>query len=190
MNKMSLSLLFCLFTLFGVYSQRIAIKNNLVYDATGTVNIGGEYAINKTFSVNLSANYNDWMLQKPYAWKHYLVQPEFRYWLREAFNEHYIGAHLMYVGFDVERMSLPFFGFARTFLYKEGTAYGGGVSYGYHLYLTPRLNLEFSLGVGYLQLKYYKFNYKEPQIKDATHHLMRSYVGPTQINVSVVYIIN
>lgn len=190
MNKKCFSLLFWVFTLFSAYSQQIAIKNNLVYDATGTLNIGGEYAINKTFSVSLSANYNDWVLQKPYAWKHYLVQPEFRYWLRETFNEHYVGAHLMYVGFNVERMSLPFFGFARRNLYQDGTAWGGGVSYGYHLYLTPRLNLEFSLGVGFLQLKYYKFDYKETQVKDETHHLMRNYVGPTQINVSVVYIIN
>jgi long-subunit fatty acid transport protein len=187
MSKMWVGLLFLIFTTCAVYSQQIAIKNNLVYDATGTVNIGGEYAVNKNLSVNLSANYNGWMLKKPHAWKHYLVQPEFRYWLRESFNEHYVGAHVMYVGFDVERMSLPFFGFTRRFLYTNGTAYGGGVSYGYHLYLTPRLNLEFSFGVGFLKLTYDKALYSSPAAHD---RLTRNYIGPTQIGLSVVYIIN
>jgi hypothetical protein len=187
MSKMWVGLLFLIFTTFAAYSQRIAIKSNLAYDATGTVNIGGEYAINRNLSVNLSANYNGWMLKKPYAWKHYMVQPEFRYWLRESFNEHYVGAHLMYVGFDVERMSLPFFGFLRRNLYTNGTAYGGGVSYGYHLYLTPRLNLEFSLGVGFLNLTYDKTEYSKPTVHE---RLTRNYIGPTQIGISVVYIIN
>ncbi|MDR1259550.1 MAG: DUF3575 domain-containing protein [Tannerellaceae bacterium] len=186
MAKLWVSFSFFIFTAFSVYSQQIAIKSNLVYDATGTLNIGGEYAINKTFSVNLSANYNGWVLKKPYAWKHYLVQPEFRYWLRESFNEHYVGAHLIYADFDIERMSLPFFGMTRMYAYK-GTAYGGGVSYGYHLYLTPRLNLEFSLGVGFLKLTYDK--YIRSGEKEG-NQWTRNYIGPTQIGVSLVYIIN
>ncbi|MDR1937747.1 MAG: DUF3575 domain-containing protein [Tannerellaceae bacterium] len=190
MNKMCFVLLFYLFATVAVSSQQIAVKSNILYDATGTVNIGGEYAINKTFSVSLSANYNGWMLKAPYSWQHFLVQPEFRYWLRESFNEHYFGVHAVYAGFDIQRMSLPFFGFTRRNLYSDGTAYGGGVSYGYQLYLTPRLNLEFSLGVGYLQLKYYKFDYRQEPVKNESNHLMRSYIGPTQIGISVVYIIN
>ncbi|MDR1645256.1 MAG: DUF3575 domain-containing protein [Tannerellaceae bacterium] len=187
MSKLWVSLLFLIFTAFAAYSQHIAIKSNLVYDATGTINIGGEYAINKAFSINLSGNYNGWMLQKPHMWKHYLVQPEVRYWLRESFNEHYLGAHFLYAGFDIERMTLPFFGFTRKHLYTNGTAYGGGFSYGYHLYLTPRLNLEFALGVGFLKLTYDKALYSSPASSD---RLTRNYIGPTQIGVSVVYIIN
>ncbi|MDR1344270.1 MAG: DUF3575 domain-containing protein [Tannerellaceae bacterium] len=187
MGKLWVSFLFFIFTALSVYSQQIAIKSNIIYDATGTVNIGGEYAVNKTFSVSLSANYNGWVLKEPYAWKHYLVQPELRYWFRESFNEHFVGAHFIYTGFDVERMSLPFFGFTRRHLYNNGTAYGGGLSYGYHLYLTPRLNLEFSLGVGYLNLTYNKSLYTKPEIPEL---LTRSYIGPTQIGISVVYIIN
>jgi hypothetical protein len=195
----------------------VAVKSNLLYDATATFNIGGEYAINKTFSVNLSANYNGWALKAPYAWKHYMVQPEFRYWLRETFNEHYVGAHLVYGGFDIERMSLPFFGFKRRNLFVDGTAYGAGVAYGYQLYITPHLNVEFSLGVGFLQLKYYKFDYTTG-IKDlgeiskagyyhsvnglyynknakdgdgkALNPWQKSYIGPTQIGITIVYIIN
>jgi hypothetical protein len=195
----------------------MAAKSNLLYDATGTVNIGGEYAINKTFTASLSLNYNGWAIAPPQAWKHFLVQPEFRYWLRESFNEHFIGAHLVYAGYDVERMSLPFFGFTRRNLYVDGTAYGGGISYGYQLYLTPHLNVEFSLGVGFMQLKYYRFDYKAgaealPDVGNADKYhsvnglyynkkalnaegklvnpWMRSYIGPTQIGITLVYIIN
>ncbi|MDR1500021.1 MAG: DUF3575 domain-containing protein [Tannerellaceae bacterium] len=188
MGKLLVSFLFSIFIISAAYSQQIAVKSNLVYDATGTINVGGEYAINKTFSVNLSANYNGWVLKKPYTWKHYLVQPELRYWFRESFNEHYVGAHLLYIGFDVERMSLPFFGFTRKSLYTNGVAYGGGLSYGYHLYLTPRMNLEFSLGLGFMRLSYDKAeSYRNP---GETKPWTRSYIGPTQIGVSVVYIIN
>lgn len=191
MNKMWVSLLFFIFTALAVHSQQIAIKSNLVYDATGTINIAGEYAINKTISANLSLNYNGWMLMEPYSWKHYMIQPEFRYWLREAFNGHYVGVHGTYVGFDVERMSLPLFGFMRRSLYNNGVAYGGGLSYGYSLYLTPRLNLEFSIGAGFLKLTYDKIeDYKTRLDAETVVPMTRNYVGPTQIGISVVYIIN
>jgi hypothetical protein len=186
MCKIWVSFLFLIFTTFAVYSQQIALKSNLVYDATATVNIGGEYAINEKFSVSLSANYNGWSLSKPYAWKHYLLQPEFRYWLRESFNEHYIGAHLLYAGFDVERMSLPLFGFTRKFLYTNGSAYGGGISYGYHLYLTPKMNIEFSLGLGFMNLTYDKTLFSDPS---TLARLTRSYIGPTQLGITLVYLI-
>jgi hypothetical protein len=217
MGKIYLCLLCYFVVTTTVYSQKAAVKSNILYDATGTFNIGGEYAINKTYSVNLSANFNGWALKPPQAWKHYLVQPEFRYWLRETFNEHYVGAHLLYTGFDVERMSLPFFGFERKYLYVDGVGYGAGLSYGYQLYLTPHFNIEFSIGLGYLHLKYYKFDYKSgseankiPEGHQTYHSvnglyydkgavdsnnrpinpLMRSYIGPTQIGVTLVYIIN
>ncbi|GHT29101.1 hypothetical protein AGMMS49574_04850 [Bacteroidia bacterium] len=193
MNKIFFSLLLCILTVSTVYSQKIAVKSNVLYDATGTINVGGEYAINKKMSANLSVNYNGWALKEPQMWKHIMVQPEFRYWLRETYNEHYAGLHLIYSTFDIERMSLPLFGFDRKHLYRDGTAYGAGVSYGYQLYLTPRLNLEFSLGVGFMNLKYKKYVWTEYPPKDATIKipvLTRNYIGPTQVGISVVYIIN
>jgi long-subunit fatty acid transport protein len=189
MNKICFSFLFCIAVISSAYSQKIAVKSNALYDATGTINVGGEYAINKTFSASLSLNYNGWALKEPQMWKHLLVQPEFRYWLRESFNEHFVGAHLIYSTFDIERISLPLFGFGRKFLYKDGVAFGGGVSYGYQLYLTPRLNLEFSLGVGFLNLKYRKYEWTKPNEVNSPQ-LTRSYIGPTQVGISVVYIIN
>jgi long-subunit fatty acid transport protein len=201
MNKIFLSFLLCILAVGTVYSQKLAVKSNVLYDATGTINVGGEYAINKQMSANLSLNYNGWALKQPQMWKHILVQPEFRYYLREAFNEHYAGVHLLYTTFDVERMSLPLFGFDRKHLYKNGTAYGGGVSYGYQLYITPRINLEFSVGIGFLNMKYKKldwtYNWALPpnqwlpeQTAQNNVFLTRNYIGPTQVGISVVYIIN
>jgi hypothetical protein len=202
MNKLCFSVLFCILTIGSVCAQKIAVKTNVVYDATGTVNIGGEYAINKMLSASLSLNYNGWAFKASrsdhdMAWKHILVQPEVRYWLRESFNEHFVGVHALYTTFDVERIAFPLFGFSRKNLYKDGSAYGGGLSYGYHFYLTPRINLEFSLGVGYLMFKYKKYEWaKYDQWKAGTLEadpglpLTRSYFGPTQVGISVVYLIN
>ena len=203
MNKIYFSFLFCILISCTIHAQKIAVKSNLLYDATGTVNLGGEYAINKMLSASLSFNYNGWALTEPQMWKHMLVQPEVRYWLRESFNEHYVGAHLIYAMFDVERLSVPLFGFTRQKLYTDGTAYGGGISYGYHLYLAPRMNLEFSLGVGFLNLKYKKSAYSDypPPIGPESNagkaapdlsaypFLTRSYVGPTQLGITFVYIL-
>ncbi|MDR2498843.1 MAG: DUF3575 domain-containing protein [Tannerellaceae bacterium] len=206
MNKISFSILCFALISFAVDAQKIAVKNNVVYDVAGVANLGAEYAINKMLSASLSVNYNGWVIKQPMVWKHLLVQPEVRYWLREPFNEHYFGLQGSYGTYNVERLTIP--GFERTSLYRDGTLMGGGVSYGYHLYITPRLNVEFAIGVGYLHLKYRKFvlgkHYQtegvppfrvdestvpKPGHPDYPGFISRDYIGPTQIGISIVYII-
>jgi hypothetical protein len=106
-------------------------------------------------------------------------------WLQEAFYGHYIGIHGIYADYDIRRISLPLFGFDRNHLYK-GTAYGGGVEYGYHLYLSPRVTMEFSLGAGFLSCAYEKTDYKEI---NAMGRFTKRYFGPTEAGISIVYII-
>jgi long-subunit fatty acid transport protein len=192
MDKIRICFLFCIIALNVAHAQKIALKNNIFWDATGTVNLGMEYAFTKKLSAELTVNYNGWALNDPQMYKHTLLKPEIRYWFREAFNEHFVGVHFVYGNFNIERMSLPMFGFQRKYLYKEGMAYGGGASYGYNIYLSPRMNLELSLGMGYLVLKYKKYEYdKYPPADDAPEHpfLARSYIGPTQIGVTFVYLL-
>ncbi|MDR2533441.1 MAG: DUF3575 domain-containing protein [Tannerellaceae bacterium] len=206
MNKIGLSFLCFALICFAADAQKIAVKNNVLYDAAGVANLGAEYAINKSFSVSLSANYNGWVIKQPMLWKHFLVQPEVRYWLREPFNEHFFGVQGTYGTYNVERLTIP--GFERTSLYRNGTGFGGAISYGYHLYIAPRLSIEFSIAAGYLNLKYRKFvlgqHYEtetsapyrvdestilKPGDANYPGFITRSYIGPTQIGISIVYII-
>ena len=48
-------------------AQSIAVKSNVLYDLTGTLNLGGEIRCDDTHSFNLSVNYNPW---NQFRWNH------------------------------------------------------------------------------------------------------------------------
>ena len=56
----------CLIGVLGVllcntansYAQKVAVKTNLLYDATTTMNLGLEIGLGKKWSLDLSGNYN------------------------------------------------------------------------------------------------------------------------------------
>lgn len=56
-------------------AQSIAVKSNILYDLTGTLNLGGEIRCDDTHSFSLSVNYNPWNLGENKKMKHILVQP-------------------------------------------------------------------------------------------------------------------
>ena len=55
-----------------------------------TSNLGVEVGLAKKWSLDLSGNYNGWKLGDEARMKHWLVQPEARYWLCEKFNGHFL----------------------------------------------------------------------------------------------------
>lgn len=184
MNKLWLIVLVCLAASLDLQAQIVAVKTNLLYDAAATPNAAVEVALNKRMSIDLSGGYNGWTFSGDKSLKHWAIQPEFRYWLFESFNGHYLGVHAAYMNYDFAGIRLPF-GMGKTHAY-DGDAYGGGISYGYHLYLTPRWNIEFTAGVGYLYFKYDKYSFPDR----AREGLFRNnYFGPTKLGISIVYII-
>ncbi len=76
-------------------AQEIALKTNLVYDALLTVNLGAEAKIAPRWSVDLSGNFNAWTLDHGKKWKHWMVQPEARYWFCDAMAGHFVAAHAL-----------------------------------------------------------------------------------------------
>lgn len=169
----------------GGKAQQVAVKTNLLYDATTTLNLGCEVAVQKHFTVDVSGNYNPWTFSDDKSIKHWLVQPEVRYWILEAFNGHYIGVHGQYADYDIAGQKLPF-GMKSDFCY-DGNAYGGGISYGYHLYLSPRWNVEFTIGAGYTYFEYDKYTY--PKGEEKIGRFRNNYWGLTKAGISIVYII-
>ncbi|MBQ8501762.1 MAG: DUF3575 domain-containing protein, partial [Bacteroides sp.] len=57
-----------------VKAQDVAVKSNLLYDATATINAGVEFRLAPRWSFDLSGNYNAWTLND-HRWKHWLLQP-------------------------------------------------------------------------------------------------------------------
>lgn len=59
--------------------QEAGVKTNLIYDALLNANIGIELPLADRWTLDISGNYNGWILSHGRKWKHWLVQPEARY---------------------------------------------------------------------------------------------------------------
>ena len=53
----------------------VAIKNNLLYDAAGTFNLGAELRLNRKLTLDLPFNYNPGTWSRGWQMKHLLFQP-------------------------------------------------------------------------------------------------------------------
>lgn len=164
-------------------AQNIALKTNLLYDATTTLNLGVEVGLSSKMTLDISGNYNPWKFND-FRLKHGLIQPEVRYWTCEKFNGHFFGLHGFYGSFNVG--GLPFNSNMKHNRY-QGSLFGGGVSYGYQWILNDYWNLEASFGVGYARLRDKKYPCAEcgEMLKD--RH--QNYFGPTKVAVSIIYVI-
>ena len=128
MNKLYLLLVFLLPTFIDIQGQVVAVKTNVLYDAITTPNIGAEVAFNKHWSVEASGYYNGWTFSSDKSFKHWMIQPEARYWIHERFNGHFFGVHAQYIDYDFAGLKL-LYGMEKKNSYN-GNAYGGGISYG------------------------------------------------------------
>ena len=81
--KKSIFFFFLLFSL-PVFSQRVAIKNNLVYDALLTPNLSLEFSLGEKWTLDTQVGMNFFFYEndptadgyKTRKWSHWLVQPE------------------------------------------------------------------------------------------------------------------
>ena len=103
-NKSHTSILLILFLIVTNYgeAQQVALKTNLLYWATTTPNAGVEIALNRKLTLDLSANYNAWTLfPDNMSLRHYLIQPELRYWSCKRFEGHFFGIHALGGKFNI-----------------------------------------------------------------------------------------
>ena len=182
-NKLAVTLMLAAGTWITGQAQEVAVKTNLLYDATTTLNLGVEIGLGTKMTLDISGNYNPWRFHD-YRLKHGLIQPELRYWTCEKFNGHFFGLHGFYGKYNVG--GLPFNSNMRHNRY-QGHLYGGGISYGYQWILNDHWNLELSLGIGYAHLQDKKYPCADcgDMIKKGNHN----YFGPTKAAVSIIYVI-
>ena len=172
-------------------AQDFAIKTNLLYDATATANLGLEIGLAPRWTLDISGNYNAWSKDDHTKWKHWMAQPEARYWFCDRFSRHFIGAHLIGGAFNFgnidNNLSIPLTDFSVLSDNRyQGYAYGGGVAYGFAFVLSKHLNLELEAGVGYVCLDYdtYECDNCGRWVGQGIHH----YVGPTKAAVNLVFV--
>ncbi|MDR1879468.1 MAG: DUF3575 domain-containing protein [Tannerellaceae bacterium] len=183
MKRITFIVIVCIACVPFISAQRIGIKTNLLYDLTSTINLGVEAGWGEKWSLDLPVNYNPWSFPGDRQIKHWLIQPEVRYWLCEKFNGHFFGLHTHVAGFNVSGIKWMGFKDSRN----EGYAYGAGISYGYQWTLAERWSIEAVIGLGYAYFDYGKYpcGSCRPKIDDVEKH----YFGPTKAGVSLIYII-
>lgn len=172
-------------------AQKVALKTNLLYDATTTVNLGVEYLLSPKWTLDMSGNYNGWTFSDNKKIKHWLIQPEARYWLCESFNGHFLGAHLLGGEYNVGNVDIDLKYLGTDFRKLKDSRYdgwyaGAGIVYGYSWLLSKHWNLETIFGFGYVYNHYDTYgcaNCGQKQTKDQSHN----YWGPTKIALNLIY---
>lgn len=173
-------ILIALFFIQRVEAQKVIVKTNLPYVATATPNLGVEFALLRSVSLNIDGGYNPIEWRKDRFYKHFLVVPELRYWICQRFTGTFIGVHALYSKYNLDDIN-------RLAHRYEGNAIGAGLSYGYHLYLGKRWGLEFVIGAGFVQLNYKK--YASGFCGKYIGEFKRNYWGPTRLAISLAYIL-
>jgi len=143
----------------------VALKTNILYDATATINLGVEFRTGRRTSVDVSGNWNPFTFCNNRKWKHVLIQPEFRWWTKETFSGHFLGLHAHYAYYNVGNLPKPFSSNLRDHRF-EGWLAGVGMSYGYRWNFTPNWGLEATVGVGYARMSYDKYNCERIHVTD------------------------
>lgn len=192
-SKYYILLLFGLLVQFGAKGQNdVAIKSNILYDLTATISAGIEVGLAPRWSIDVSGNFNAWTMKNDRRWKHYLVQPEVRYWLCDRFMGHFLALHLHggQYNFGGIKNSINFLGTNLSNLTThryQGWFAGAGVGYGYAFVLGRHWNLELEAGIGYAYTVLDEFECAGCGRKvntDLNHH----YFGPTKLAVNFVYL--
>lgn len=172
----------------SLFGQRLGIKSNLLYDVTTTLNAGVEFGLSPQWTLDVSGNYNPFSYSDYKKWKHWMVQPEARYWFCERFNGHFVGAHLLGGQFNVGNVKFPLGLYPSTRKYRyEGYYYGAGLVYGYQWILHNRWSIEAALGVGYVQSHYDKYDC--PACGEWREKDKKGYFSVTKVAVSLIYMI-
>ena len=172
----------------SIFGQTLGLKSNFLYWGTVTPNLGMEFSLGPKTTLEVGGGYHPFALSNDKRFKHWLVQPELRYWFCEGFNGHFLGLHFHGAQYNVGGIDIPFgwLDILQDNRY-QGYLYGGGLSYGYQWILSKRWNLELNLGGGYARIHYEKFPCQKCGTKEKEGNY--DYFGVTKAAVSLIYVI-
>lgn len=182
-----LAMLFAGATTANAQSGQVALKTNLLYDATTTPNLGLEVTTGRKQSAQVFYGLNPWKFDNGKKIRHWLINPEYRWWFCHTMNGSFIGVHALGGEFNAGGVKLPFNAWPELEDHRyEGWYVGGGVSYGYQWPLSKHWNFEAAVGVGYVYIDYKKFECGECGTEKFDGH--KNYFGPTKLALSLMYL--
>ena len=172
----------------------MSLKNNMLYDAVLVPNIGVEFHIGKGWSVGGTWMYAWWKNgNRHHYWRIYGGELGIRkYFGRQASEKPLTGHHLGLYG-QVLTYDFEFGGTGYMAGVPGGTLfdkanYAAGIEYGYSLPISRKLNIDFSLGVGYMGGLYYE--YRPIDGCDVWQSTRQGrWFGPTKAEISLIWLI-
>ena len=170
---------------------RVALRTNLLYDATLSPNLGVDVRVDSTWTVGLLAGMNAWDIdkEKNKKWRHMLFSFRARKYVNDSvFHKGYFEADAIYSHFNVGNVKFPL-GLYKTVrerrLQGDLLALGGKYGYSWILSRDWRIEAEAGVAIGYAWFK-----------EDDCPHC-GTYYGKDdrifllpQLGVNIVYIIN
>lgn len=160
----------------------VALKTNLLYDALLVPNAGIEFRFADRWSAGADYMHAWWSNDRKHRyWRCYGGEVTLRrYFGGTPFTGHHVGIYGTMLTYDFE--------FWEKGWQSDGFSYGGGLEYGYSLPVARRLNIDFSIGVGYFGGRYKEYvPMDDCYVWQSTRR--RHWFGPTRAQISLVWIL-
>lgn len=162
------------------------IRTNLLYDAALVPNIGVEFYLGRRWSIAGNWMYAWWHSDTRHNyWRVYGGDLEVRKWFGRRAKEkpltgHHVGLYGQMLTYDFELGNRGYLG--------DRWTYGVGISYGYSVPIARRLNLDFSIGLGYLGGEYKEYlPIDDCYVWQVTKN--RHWFGPTKAEIQLIWLI-
>ena len=157
-------------------SYTLSLRANLLRWATLTPDLGLEWRICPSWGIAVNGSWTSWSWNdKDRRYALWEVAPEVRYYMGEK-KAWYLGAMFKAGQFNYKLSETG----------KQGDLMGGGITAGYQLRLNKALNLDFNLGLGYLNADYEKYEVIDG-VRVRRGNETKDWWGPINAGVTLVW---
>ena len=154
----------------------LSLRANLLRWATLTPDLGLEWRICPSWSIAVNGSWTSWSWSdKDRRYALWEVAPEVRYYMGEK-KAWYLGAMFKAGQFNYKLSETG----------RQGDLMGGGITAGYQLRLNKALDLDFNLGLGYLNADYEKYEVIDG-VRVRRGNETKDWWGPINAGVTLVW---
>ena len=154
----------------------LSLRANLLRWATLTPDLGVEWRICPSWGIAVNGSWTSWTWSdKDRRYALWEVAPEVRYYMGEK-KAWYLGAMFKAGQFNYKLSDTG----------KQGDLMGGGITAGYQLRLNKALDLDFNLGLGYLNADYEKYEVIDG-VRVRCGNETKDWWGPINAGVTLVW---
>ena len=158
----------------SLQEQAISLRTNLLLWAIATPNLGLEWKPSPNIGILINGAYSHWIWNsEDKQHRTWLIQPEIRYY----FSGWFVGVEAHAAQFNFKFNDTGY----------QGDALGGGLTGGYRLQLSKCLDMDFSLGLGYSQVKYDTYYRSNGYMVKKENKVEKNSFTPTQAGVSLIF---